>query len=73
MARAVEASRQQFIRLTRELEQSRVLSTATLQPIRGSLEAAPTVNRARLDSARVMVDTAVARQLLRRGRRPRTP
>lgn len=65
MARAVEASREQFIRLTRELEQRAVLPSAALQPIRRSVEVLPAVNHARLDSARATLDTAVVRQLLR--------
>lgn len=73
MARAVEASRGQFIRLTRELENRAVLPSAALEPIRRSVEVLPTVNRARLDSTRAVLDTTVVRQLLRMKGRNQNP
>ena len=69
VAQIVEGSKRQLLDLTEVLQTGGNVPAATLQPIRDSLRAFPTIDRARLDSARVTLDTTSA-VLLRRNIQP---
>lgn len=62
-AQAQEVSRQQFVALTQELQQNRVLPTSAMQSIRSSLESIPSVDRARLETARAQLDPERLRKI----------
>ncbi len=58
VGRAVETSRESFVNLTRALQGRRGLPPAALEAIRDDLMRAPGFDPTRLDSARVLLDTA---------------